>query len=497
MLKYRYMADYIGVEWGGPMIGRKQEISVLNRLYNSNKSQFVAVYGRRRVGKTYLVNEVFDGRITFRHSGLSPVETNAGGSDSPLKQQLRHFYNSLILHGMKKSRCPDNWMDAFLMLEMLLQSKDNGSRQLIFIDELPWLDTPKSGFITAFEGFWNTWASSRKNVMLVVCGSATSWMTDKLINNHGGLYNRLTCELKLAPFSLGECEEYFKSEKILLSRYDIIQSYMITGGIPYYLSYYQSGLSLAQNIDAIFFAKNAPLHDEFGRLFSAIFTNPETMISLIRTIGAKHYGCTRNEISERTGITVGGTLTSALAALIASDFIIKYVPFGCSKKEAYYKLTDPFCNFYLRFVENENELSNDFWLSNIESQNVVTWRGLAFENVCFNHIDQIKKALGISGISTKQSAWSRKKGEETGTQIDMLIERKDNIVNMCEMKFYGTDFSVDKSYDKVLRSRLALLSKEISPKMAIHNTLITTFGLKYNEYSGIFSNVIDMNALFE
>ena len=479
------------------MIGRKKEIEILNKLYDSKKSQFVAIYGRRRVGKTYLVNEVFEGRITFHHAGLSPIEYNEEVSDGPLKQQLKHFYNSLIFQGMKKSKCPDNWMDAFLMLELFLQSKDDGSRQLIFIDELPWLDTPKSGFITAFEGFWNTWACSRKNVMLIVCGSATSWMTDKLINNHGGLYNRLTCELKLSPFTLGECEQYFQSENIRLSRYDIVQSYMITGGIPYYLSYYQSGLSLAQNIDLLFFEKNSPLHDEFKRLFCAIFNNSEMMISLVRAIGSKHYGCTRSELADVAGIATGGTLTSALSALIASDFIIKYVPFGCSKREEHYKLTDSFCNFYLRFVENKDRLSNDFWLSNIESQNIVTWRGIAFENVCFNHIEQIKKALGINGVSTTQSAWSKRKGDESGTQIDMLIERKDNIVNMCEIKFYGTEFTVDKNCDKILRNRMTLLSEEIPSKMAIHSTLITTYGLKYNEYSGAFVKVIDMDALFD
>lgn len=364
------------------MIGRKNEITILDKLYNSNKAQFVAVYGRRRVGKTYLINEVFDGKITFRHAGLSPIESDSDKSDSPLRKQHKHFYNSLILQGMKKSKCPDNWMDAFLMLEMHLQSIDDGSRQLIFIDELPWLDTPKSGFITAFEGFWNTWACARKNIMLVVCGSATSWMTDKLINNHGGLYNRLTCEMKLLPFSLGECEKYFESENIMLSRYDIVQSYMITGGIPYYLSYYQSGLSLAQNIDAIFFEENAPLRNEFFRLFGAIFSNPEMMISIVRAIDSRRYGCTRSELAESAGITIGGTLTNALSALIASDFIIKYVPFGCSKREEYYKLTDPFCNFYLRFIEGSDSLCNDFWLSNILSQNVITWRGIAFENVC-------------------------------------------------------------------------------------------------------------------
>ena len=478
------------------MIGRIEERRLLNKLYSSDKSQFVAVYGRRRVGKTFLVNEVFKDKITFRHAGLSPIEEDNNILDNPLKRQLKHFYNSLLLHGMKESKCPDNWMDAFLMLEMYLQSIDDGSRQLIFIDELPWLDTAKSGFITAFEGFWNTWACARNNLMLVVCGSATSWMSDKLINNHGGLYNRLTCEIKLQPFSLKECEEYFQNENIKLSRYDIVQSYMISGGIPYYLGYYQGGLSLAQNIDEIFFKDKAPLHNEFKRLFSSIFRNPDMMMSIIKVIGSKHYGCTRDEIVKNIKTSSGGTLTNALNALISSDFIIKYVPFTC-KREEYYKLTDPFCNFYLNFMENESSLSSDFWLSNISSQKIVTWRGIAFENVCFNHIDQIKKALGISGVSTKQSAWSKKNTEENGTQIDMIIERKDNVINMCEMKFYGNEFVVDKNYDRILRNRIMLLEEEINSKMAIHSTLITTYGLKYNEYSGDFVKVITMDDLFE
>lgn len=479
------------------MIGRKEEKEILNKLYFSNKAQFVAVYGRRRVGKTYLVNEVFEGKITFRHAGLSPIEYEKEKGGGQLKKQLQHFYNSLVLQGMQPSKCPENWMEAFLMLEMYLQKIDDGSRQLVFIDELPWLDTPKSGFMTAFEGFWNTWGCARKNLMVVVCGSATSWMTDKLINNHGGLYNRLTYEIKLNPFTLGECEQYFNSENILLSRYDIVQAYMITGGIPYYLSYFQSGLSLAQNVDAAFFKDNAPLRNEFYRLFSAIFNNPEMMVSLIRSIGSVSRGLTRSELAEKAGMTGGGTLSKALSALMVSDFITKYVPFGCSGREEYYKLTDPFCIFYLNFMDERNSLGEDFWLSNIQSQGIITWRGLAFENVCFNHIKQIKKALGISGVSTRQSAWSKRKGDESGTQIDMIIERKDNIVNMCEIKFYGTEVTVDKKYDQVLRNRKELLARELSAKTAIHSTLITTFGLKYNEYSSSFTNVIEMDALFE
>lgn len=478
------------------MIGRKKEIAELNKLYESNKAQLVAVYGRRRVGKTYLIDETFQGRITFRHAGLSPIESEENSGQSPMKIQLKHFYNSLLMHGMKKSKCPDNWLDAFLMLEMFLQNTDDGSRQLIFLDELPWLDTGKSGFITAFEAFWNTWGCHRHNLMVIVCGSATSWILDKLINNHGGLYNRVTYEIKLSPFTLLECEEYFQNENIKFSRYDIVQCYMITGGLPYYLSYFQKGMSLAQNIDMLFFDKNSKLRDEYERLFASIFHNPDMMKAIIRLLCTKSAGFTRSEISQHTGYSVGGTLTEALRGLIASDFIIKYVPFGFSKREEHYKLVDPFCIFYLRFVEKKDTLNESFWQQNQVSQSVISWRGFAFENVCFNHIHQIKSALGISGVSTNQSAWSKKSDDIMGTQIDLIIERKDNIVNLCEIKFYGNTFTQNKEAHRNLLNKQELLEKEISPKMVIHNTLITTYGLKYNEYSSDFDNVITMDALF-
>lgn len=474
------------------MIGRKKEICELNNLYTSNKAELVAIYGRRRIGKTYLVDETFKGRITFRHAGLSPVDENKKGM---LKAQLEHFYYSLLLQGMKKCKKPESWLEAFYMLEKLLDEKDDGSRQLIFLDELPWMDTPRSGFMTAFEGFWNTWGCHRENLMVVVCGSANSWILDKLINSHGGLYNRVTYEIKLSPFTLSECEQFYTDKNVKLSRYDIAQSYMILGGIPYYMGYFQSGLSLAQNIDNIFFSKQGKLKDEYDRLFASIFSNPEMMKRIVKLLYTRNAGYTRKEISDKLGVADGGTLSQSLNALISSDFVEKYVPFGKEKKE-YYKLVDPFCMFYLHFVDQKSEFDDKFWQQNVSSPQIGSWRGFAFENLCFNHIAQIKKALGISGVITTQSAWSKRKDDTEGTQIDMLITRKDNVINMCEMKYYGNEFVVNSEYYKVLLRRQELLSKEISPKMSIHSTLITTFGLVYNEYSSIFSNVILLDDLF-
>ena len=475
------------------MIGREKEVKELNKLYDRNRAELVAVYGRRRVGKTYLIDETFAGRITFRHAGLSPADEDAKGL---LRAQLDHFYNSLLLFGMEKSKKPDNWLDAFLLLEQFLQKNDNGSRQLVFLDELPWLDTPRSGFIRAFEGFWNNWGCHRKNLMVVVCGSANSWMMNSLINNHGGLYNRVTYEIKLAPFTLRECEAFFQANNIRLSRYDIAQSYMIFGGIPYYLGYFDGEYSLAQNVDRMIFARNAKLKDEYDRLYQSVFINPDTEKAIVTFLATRNAGFTRKEIAEKLGVSDGGRLSKNLNALIASDFVVKYVPFGMGKREEHYKVVDPFCLFYLHFAREINAGSESFWQENVTAQPVVTWRGLAFEHVCFNHIPQIKKALGISGVITSASAWSKREDDQEGTQIDLLLTRNDNVLNMCEIKYYGGNFTVKKDDYLTLLGRQELLMSKVSPKMTIRSTLITTFGLTQNEYSGVFTNVITLDDLF-
>jgi len=477
------------------MVGREEEIREMNERYDSGRPEFIAVYGRRRVGKTYLIDEALKDRITFRHSGLSPVDEQ--NHKNGLKEQLRHFYLSLQLQGMKKSKCPTSWLEAFFMLERHLQSIDNGSRQVVFLDELPWMDTPRSGFITALEAFWNGWAYHRENMMLVVCGSATSWMTDKLINNYGGLYGRLTSRIKLDPFTLSECERFFQSKGITLSRYDIAQSYMVIGGIPYYLDYMRKGLSLAQNIDRMFFAEGAKLRDEYDRLFASVFSNPEQMKSIVQLLGTRHSGFTRQEILTKTGLDDGGAVTKLLKTLEVSDFIKSFIPFGKGKRDLHYKLTDLFCLFHLKFVQGQAEIDPDFWMHNVASQAVSAWRGVAFEELCFSHVGQIKKALDILGVSSRQSAFVVKgDGETEGMQIDLLIDRKDNVLNLCEMKFVGNEFEVDNDYEKKLRYRLQWMLDHMNRKQSLQMTLVTTFGLKYGYHSGVFQQVVTLDHLF-
>ena len=483
------------------IIGRKKEIERLNEIYASGSSELIALYGRRRVGKTYLVDEVFSDRITFRHAGLSPIDKRYSVSSarkSRMKDQLKHFYRSLIQQGMKNARIPESWLDAFYMLEDFLQEIDDGmTRQLIFFDEIQWLDTPRSGFMTGFEAFWNGWACHRHNVMVIVCGSSSSWILDKMINNHGGLYDRVTYQIKLMPFSLRECEEFFAAKNVVMSRYDITQAYMAVGGIPYYLKYFDRKMSLSQNIDALFFAESAPLRDEYDRLFSSLFVNPDVMKSIVEALSTKSVGLTRQELLKKTGIANSGEFSKQLKALIAGTFIVKYYSFGNSKREEYYKLTDPFCLFYLRFVKTSDRKSKSGWSGIADSGSVNAWRGYAFENVCFNHIKQLKAAIGISGVSTNETLWSKRGNEgEAGTQIDLIIERKDNVVNMCEIKFTNDEFAIDKNYHFTLVRRKNLLTEIIPKRAIVHNTLITTYGLKQNEYFNDFIQVLTLDDLY-
>ncbi len=476
------------------IIGRKAEIEELNTLYHSKKAEFVAVYGRRRVGKTYLIKELFRDKMAFYHTGMSPIDS---AGNNLLQDQLKSFHNSLLRYGMEDEKQPETWLDAFFLLEKLLEDKDDGSRQVVFIDELPWMDTPRSGFLSAFEHFWNGWGSGRNNLMLIVCGSAASWIENNLINNHGGLYDRLTYEIKISPFNLVECEEFFKAANIKLSRYDIVQAYMAVGGIPYYLGFFRKGLSLGQNIDQLFFVKTAKLKKEFERLFASLFPKPTNYRKIISLLATRHKGFTRDEITKATGIQKGGGLSKMLAALEASDFISRYVPFGVSKREEHYKLTDNFCLFHEKFLAGNEITDTDFWEKNQNSQKLSAWKGIAFEEVCLAHIQQIKNALGIGAITSRESAWSIKGDKENdGTQIDLLIDRDDSIVNLCEMKFLKDKFTINKSFDEKLRSRTQMLIDRLPKRATVHLTLITSYGLKYNEYSGEIQKLLTLDSLF-
>lgn len=474
------------------IIGRQPEREELQRIYNAEGSKFVAVYGRRRVGKTFLIKEHFKDKLTFWHTGLSPYDRD---KKFLLRDQLQAFHYSLQDYGLHGEACPKSWLEAFRLLQKLLKQKNDGSRQVVFIDELPWMDTARSRFIPAFEHFWNGWAAKQDNVVLIVCGSATSWMEDNLINNKGGLYNRLTHEIKLSPFTLAECEQFFKAKQMTMSRYEIAQVYMVFGGIPHYLDLFEKGFSTPQNIDRILFSKNAKLRNEFDRLFGSLFKNTEDYIAVVRLLAKRRSGYTRQEILQETGLKQGGGLTLILKGLIESDFITNYFPFGEKRREKY-RLVDPYCLFYLRFIDQQPSIDPQYWQKSYNSPRLNTWRGYAFEELCFLQIEKIKQKLGIAGVSSTESSWIVSNNGKQQMQIDLLINRSDNIINLCEIKFYSSPFTIDKEYDAVLRDRVQQLIEIIPKKKTVHLTIIATFGLKNNEYSGQVQSVVTLDDLF-
>lgn len=478
------------------IVGRKREMEQLEKLYASPQSEFVVVFGRCRVGKTYLVRELFEGRMAFHHTALSPFEMEAYGQrELLLHQQLAVFGQSLRDYGDYHDVPPKDWLQAFQWLKDFLSSKPKSRRLVVFLDELPWMDTPRSGFVTAFEHFWNGWGAGQRNLMLVVCGSATSWVNDKLINSTGGMYGRTTCEIHLSPFSLGECKQFFERNNCPMNDYDVIQTYMVMGGIPYYLAYIDNGMSLPQNIDFLFFSKKGKLRQEFNRLFKSLFVNPQKYIDVLRFLSKRKGGYTRKEIAEALGMASGGGLSDLLQSLEVCDFIMRYVPFGCSARHTHFKLTDMFCLFYFHFVEAKTKFSTAFWQENFSAPTVNAWRGLAFEEICFVHQNKLKEALGIKGVHTEVSAW-RNNDVDDHTQIDMVIDRNDRVINLCEMKFCSDDFVIDKSYERELRHKVSVFVNQTKTKKTTRLTLVTPYGLKHNMYTGIISNVITMDSLF-
>jgi len=471
------------------LIGRKEEIKIFENAIRDNKSHFIAIYGRRRVGKTFLIREFFGNRFTFQHAGVS---------EGALREQLDAFISAVELSGYSYEKKPKNWIQAFDGLKHLIISSSE-SRKIIFIDELSWMDTPKSGFMPALENFWNAFASARKDVVLIVCASATSWMLSKVVHNKGGLYHRLTDQIHLKPFQLQECEKYVKEKGLILNRDQIMQYYMIFGGVPYYWDLLQKGIGLSQNIDNILFSENAILKDEFKYLYSSIFKNPEIYIRLVKAMSKVKSGITREELIEIAGVSNSGDLSSRLEELESCGFIRTYNAFGMKKKNTIYQLIDPFTLFYYSFLEKKPS-DEHYWTNQINTPKVNTWKGLAFERVCLTHVDNIKEKLGIKGILTDICSWHCKADSDKGifgSQIDLLIVRRDRVINMCEMKYSGQEYTLTKSTHEDIQKKIHDLQMQTGTKYVIHPVLVTTYGLLENSWSEVFQNVVNLDDLFK
>lgn len=472
------------------LIARQRECEELQKALDSDESEFVTVCGRRRIGKTYLIEQFFNGKYDFKY---------VGGHNKRTRDQLNAFARALHTYSDKPQLQFSDWYQAFNALEDYLSSLATDRKIIIFIDEMPWMDTKRSNFVTALESFWNGWAVGRQNILLVATGSATSWMTDKLLKNRGGLYNRIRSRIYIRPFTLKETKEFFTANSYSWDTYQILQSYMFTGGVPFYLKMLNRHLSLAQNIDVLCFSENGQLREEFDELYNAIFPGAESYIAVAKVLAGNRNGLTRNEISTKTKLS-GAFLTRVLKNLERCNFIDKTNLFGNRKTEAIYRMVDYFTLFYFKFIESNLAKDECWWTHNINSRSISSWMGLTFELICMEHHSQIKRALGISGMATEVSTWRCKPDDEAGTsgaQIDLIIERADRIIHLCELKFSQEPYALTKDYAEKIRNRAWLFKTKTQTKKSIVNTFVTTFGIGSGRNHSIIHSEVTMDDLFD
>lgn len=470
------------------VIGRKEEINKLNRAFDSEYAEFVAVYGRRRIGKTFLIRETFKGRFTFQYTGVLNVSN---------QEQLEEFYNNLLAQGLPSdSSMPKTWFQAFHLLEALIDSAPH-KRKVIFLDELPWMDSPNSKFIPAFEHFWNGWASARNDVLLIICGSATSWIINKIFRNIGGLYNRVTYKILLQQFSLSECEELAQSLKLPLSRNMILEGYMIMGGVPYYWTKLEPSKSMGQNINDLFFKEGGELHNEFNFIYASMFKSPEKYVKVVETLSGKKSGLTRDEIIKKGKLDSSGLLSSILEDLIECGFVRKYCHLDKRLRDAIYQLVDCYTLFYYQFVRMAHGVDDEYWTKLLRTPAYNTWCGLAFERVCLLHSRQIKAALGISGIMANIFSWHVKGNDvHPGVQIDLLIDRSDNVINICEMKYAPNGYSMTAAALESINKKVVVLQHYVPARKFISPVLITSNGIIRNKYSDDIRQSVTAEQLF-
>ena len=466
----------------GKLIGREKEVEILQDLLKSDKSELIAIFGRRRVGKTFLIRETYKNETIFDVTGIYQGSYN---------QQLTNFHNQINNRSkdFKKKETPKDWLEAFTLLGEFIDTINSSEKKVIFIDEFPWMYTHRSNFVSLFAHFWNNYCTKRDDLVVVLCGSAASFMLNKVVNDKGGLHNRVSQAIRLMPFNLYEAELYLKSRKVNLGRYNYLQLYMAMGGIPHYLEKIKPGDSVAIAIDRLFFADGASLKNEFDKVFASLFEGSENHEKIVEALASTKTGLTRDQVIKKSGVSSGGTFTKTLTELMEAGFISDYKPLQNLKKETLYRLSDEYSYFYLKYINNNTDGD---WVSVFNSRSYSSWSGFVFETICMKHTAQIKKGLGIHGVSARSYSWRNE-----NAQIDLLIDRNDNCINLCEMKFTNSEYTISKRYNEELQNKKKEFINELDKRKNVFITMVTTYGVKTNKNSWIVDNEVKIDSLFE
>ena len=475
------------------IIGREKEQALIQEYYDSPKAELVAIYGRRRVGKTFLIKSFFNQQFDFYFIGAFETQKSI---------QLRLFQSELERYSGVKRKKPQDWFEAFEQLRDYLSSL-NKERIVVFLDELPWMDTPKSNFIQAFSYFWNSWASNVNEMKFFVCGSATTWMLSKLIGDKGGMHGRVNRQIYLRPFNLNETEAFLRSKNIDWTQLQIAQTYMVMGGIPYYLDMLNPTYTAEENIDHLFFEEGAVLRTEYDFVFRSLFKDSSVYQTVIETLAKKSMGMTRDEIAQIAKLQNSGALTEVLENLRRCDFIRTYTAFGKKSHGQMFQLVDLFSLFHNRFISQTSSQDSHFWHNMQDNPARKTWEGYAFEQICLHHIPQIKQKLRIGGTLSEVCSWQCKPFTDKdgisykGTQIDLLIDRRDMVIDLCEMKFSTEEYAITGEYDEHLRARKETFRAVTGTKKTLHTVFVTTYGLAKTKYSANVHDVVTLADLFE
>lgn len=459
--------------------GRTSERARLERLLNSPRPEFLAIYGRRRVGKTFLIRQFFAGKAN--------VFEVSGRYNGTTADNLQVFADAMAdaFHGGAKLAVPGSWHEAFRALERELERQRSRQKWVLFLDELPWLATHKSGCLEELEHFWNSWCSKRPNIVLIVCGSAASWMLRHVVHGHGGLHNRLTETIRLLPFTVAEAHQLLEDRGVRLTRHQMVELYMVTGGVPHYLDKVPRGLSVAQIVDELCFAPDGPLVRELDHLFASLFADDELYRRIVAQLARTKRGLTRDELLDAVGATSGGGINRVLANLEEAGFIQTVIPFGRTQRDRFYRLIDELSIFHFQWIEGHRRRKRGDWTSIRGTPRWTTWAGLAFEALCTKHVAEIERALGISGVRTEASSWLHRSvtPDADGAQIDLLIDRADEVISVCELKHTVTPFVITKAYAESLRRKLAVFQRETRTRKSLQLVLVTTAGVLANAHA--------------
>jgi len=476
------------------IIGRKAEISRLKAIISSDKAEFIAIYGRRRVGKTFLVRNCC--------ANLGLFFEIVGLKDGAMRYQLENFAQALAatFFDNLEIKPPNRWQIAFERLTQELEKVSKNKKIILFFDELPWLAKKRSGFMQSLDYIWNKHWSKNPQIKLIVCGSAASWMIDNLINAKGGLYNRVTNIMLLKPFTLQETAYYLRQKGINYPTRQLIETYMVLGGIPHYLNQVQKSKSSAQNINSICFKEDGVLFLEFDRIFASLFNCHEQNREIVLEISKHQYGISRDELLKRVKMRSGGSFNKRIAELKSSGFIQVFVPYGQNSKNQFFKVTDEYTLFYLRWIEPIKDrvdlLVKNYWHTKINTPEWYSWAGYTFENICYKHFSDIMHVLELDNIACEIGVcrFVANKSSDNGAQIDLLIDRSDGIIMVGEIKFTKEPFMIDKEYAIKLKNKLEIFMRNFKTRKKIQLLLITSCGLKANMWS---DDLVDVSVNFE